>query len=444
MMTKAYQINQRSLPKRLAVALGLAFSAAAAFAQDSGPLIDLLVRKGIVTDQEAEELRVELLKDFTANSSAGKLNLSSSLSEFKLSGDLRMRYEANSQTPELATGGAPVSNETSRQRLRFRFNGDFLLQKGWNAGFALETTQASDSGNQTFTGGADDYGIFLTRAYIGWQPNLNWSFAIGKQKNPFLTTDLRWDSDINPQGLFQGYKMMLGVKDTLEFRAMQHFMFENNEQLIGPAGRDAWMFEQQAVYTRWFAPENLSNVIFAVGYSAYSQSTMTGLLNSAALAGSTRAQNYGTLTGEVNLARINGDGTALKFYWDGSYNFTGDTRAYRVYTLNRSVFDAGKSAWLVGLGYSYGTGKIQGDYSARLDYREVGVSAIDPNINDSDWGFGKTNQKGLKLALAYNVNDFTNFNVTYFDTKIIDEKMTFALGNLNRSHELLVDLVLKF
>ena len=96
------------------------------------------------------------------------------------------------------------------------------------------------------------------------------------------------------------------------------------------------------------------------------------------------------------------------------------------------------------MGYSYGTGKIQGDYSARLDYREVGVSAIDPNINDSDWGFGKTNQKGLKLALAYNVNDFTNFNVTYFDTKIIDEKMTFALGNLNRSHELLVDLVLKF
>ena len=186
MIIKAYQMNQRTLLKRLALALGFAISAAAAFAQDSGPLIDLLVRKGIVTDQEAEELRVELLKDFTANSSAGKLNLSSSLSEFKLSGDLRMRYEANSQTPELATGGAPVSNETSRQRLRFRFNGDFLLQKGWNAGFALETTQASDSGNQTFTGGADDYGIFLTRAYIGWQPNLNWTFAFGKQKNPFL------------------------------------------------------------------------------------------------------------------------------------------------------------------------------------------------------------------------------------------------------------------
>lgn len=420
------------------------FLAPGLFAQDSGALIDLLVRKGIVSDQEAEELRVDLMKEFTANSSAGRLNVSSALSEFKLSGDMRVRYEANSQTPELATGGAPVSNETSRQRFRLRFNGDFLLQKGWNAGFAFESTQASDSGNQTFTGAADDYGLFIARAYIGWQPNINWSFVAGKQRNPFLTTDLRWDADINPQGLFQGYKVFIGAKDTLEFRAMQHFMFENNEQLIGPAGRDAWMFDQQAVYTKWFAPDNLSNFIFAAGYTAYSQSTMTGLLNSSAWNGSTRAQNYGTLTGEVNLAKINGEGTLLKFYWDGSYNFTGGTRAYRVYNLNPNVFDDGKAAWLVGIGYSFGTGRVQGDYSARLDYREVGVSAVDPNINDSDWGFSKTNQKGLKLALSYNVNDFTNFNVTYFDTKIMEEKMTFALGNLNRSHELLVDLVVKF
>ena len=432
------------LKKNMALVAGLALSASAVFAQDSGALIDLLVRKGIVTDQEAEELRVDLLKDFVANSAAGKMNLSSSLTEFKLSGDLRMRYEANSQTPELATGAAPVSNETSRQRFRFRFNGDFLLQKGWNAGFALETAQASDSGNQTFTGAGDDYGIFLARAYVGWQPNLNWSFVFGKQKNPFYTTDMRWDSDINPQGLFQGYKAFLGAKDTLEFREMQHVMFENNEQLIGPAGRDTWMFENQAVYTRWFAPENLSSLILAVGYNAYNQSTMTGLLNSATFAGSVRAQNYGTFSGEVNFAKIYGDGTALKVYWDSSYNFTGDTRAYRVYNLNRALFDDGKDAWLVGVGYSFGTGRIQGDYSARLDYREVGVSAIDPNTNDSDWAFGKTNQKGFKLALSYNVNDFTNFNVTYFHTKVLQEKMTFTLGNLNRSSEVLVDLVVKF
>jgi hypothetical protein len=42
------------------------------------------------------------------------------------------------------------------------------------------------------------------------------------------------------------------------------------------------------------------------------------------------------------------------------------------------------------------------------------------------------------------MTDFANFNVTYFDTKVLQEKMTYSLGNLNRSSELLVDLVVKF
>jgi polyhydroxyalkanoate synthesis regulator phasin len=37
-----------------------------AYAQDSGPLIDLLVKKGLVTDQEGEELRADLTRDAAA------------------------------------------------------------------------------------------------------------------------------------------------------------------------------------------------------------------------------------------------------------------------------------------------------------------------------------------------------------------------------------------
>jgi len=437
----------------LALLGGVAFTATSVFAQDSGPLLNLLVKKGIVTDQEAEDLRTELTKDFVNNTSAGKMNLSSSLVEFKLSGDIRMRYEYNDQVPETATGAAAVNNETSRQRFRFRFNGDVILQKGWTAGFALESGQASDSANQTFTGAADDYGVFIARAYVGWQPNANWSFVLGKQKNPFYTTEMRWDADISPQGVYENYKAFFGAKDTFEIRAMQHAMQDNNEQAIGFAGRDAWMFEQQAVLTKWFGPENLNSVILAVGYSAYNQSTIPSTAsvtptnspaNSAAFVGSVRAQDYGTFAGEVNWVNVNGAGTAFKIYWDSSYNFTGATRAYKVYALNPAQFSKGASAWLAGVGYSYGTGKVQGDYSAKLDYRDVGVTAVDPNTNDSDWGFSKTNEKGLKLALAYNVTDFVNFNVSYFDTKIKQGGMTFALGNLNKSHELLVDLVVKF
>jgi hypothetical protein len=87
---------------------------------------------------------------------------------------------------------------------------------------------------------------------------------------------------------------------------------------------------------------------------------------------------------------------------------------------------------------------MQGDYSAKLDYRSVGITATDPNLNDSDWGFSKDNQKGFELSLVYNVTDFATFGIKYFDTKIIQKGMTFSLGNLDHSQELLVDLVVKF
>ena len=43
-------------------------------AQDNGALLDLLVKKRILTDQEAEEIRGELTKDYSTTS-AGKLKM---------------------------------------------------------------------------------------------------------------------------------------------------------------------------------------------------------------------------------------------------------------------------------------------------------------------------------------------------------------------------------
>src|SRR3712207_8420812 len=54
--------------------------------------LDLLVKKRIITDQEAEEIRGELNKEFT-QSPAGKLKLSTPITELELYGDARVRYE---------------------------------------------------------------------------------------------------------------------------------------------------------------------------------------------------------------------------------------------------------------------------------------------------------------------------------------------------------------
>ena len=62
-------------------------SAITAPAQDAGALLDLLVRKKIITDQEAEEVRGELTRE-AATTSAGKLKLATPITEVELYGDM--------------------------------------------------------------------------------------------------------------------------------------------------------------------------------------------------------------------------------------------------------------------------------------------------------------------------------------------------------------------
>ncbi len=427
--------------KLLALAAAL-LCAGTAFAQDSGPLIDILVRKGLITDQEGEDLRSELTKDFAANSAAGKLNLGSHLTEFKLGGDVRLRHQVETQAPQNGT----VSNERTRERFRFRFNGDALMQKGWGAGFALETASAADSGNQTLENGNNDYNLYLARAYVSWRPNLNWMFAGGKQKNPFYTTDMVWDSDINPQGVTEIHTRFIGAKDTLEFRAGQLLMDDNNETGIGRAGRDAWLFAQQAVYTHWFGKDAIGNVVnslvIAPGFMLYNDSTLSGLDNETPFNGTTDGLAVFTMPGEVNWMNVAGAGTSVKLYWDFAYNLEAERRVRKVYGLANQPKDA--AAWLVGVGYGSGTGKVQGDYSVKLDYRSLGTGSLDVNLSDSDWAFGRVNQEGFKLAAAYNLTDFASFNATYFHTTDKRETQTSAVSNLDHSQILQLDLVVKF
>src|SRR5262245_293280 len=126
--------------KWLALLGAAALAAGSALAQDSGPLIDMLVKKGIVTDQEAEDLRADLVRAFATNTSAGKLNLGSGLTELRLSGDLRARFE--SRTGSLASGD---HNERDRFRYRLRTALTGRLLNNWAFGIRLESAPGSRS-----------------------------------------------------------------------------------------------------------------------------------------------------------------------------------------------------------------------------------------------------------------------------------------------------------
>src|ERR1700730_15378570 len=65
-----------------------------AYAQSKGDqaLLDALVRKGVLTEKEAEEISAETAKE-AVNTSAAKIQIGDWVQELKLSGDLRIRNQ---------------------------------------------------------------------------------------------------------------------------------------------------------------------------------------------------------------------------------------------------------------------------------------------------------------------------------------------------------------
>ena len=323
---------------KLAVALALACSVTlAARAQDAGALVDKLIKKGILTDQEGEEVRADMTRDF-AQTNAGKINLSNSITELKLYGDFRYRYQYDDRQSQVA--GPDHVNQRSRNRFRLRLNADVTLADNFYAGFALESGQPSDSGNQTFENGFDDYNIFIAKAFLGWKPNDWLNVTVGKFKNPFYTTDLVWDPDINPQGAMESiafHKMAIfggsggpsgDAKDGKGFAPSEvrnepnweltlvagQFIFDDNNEfsLDHDLSTDAYLFVEQLIGT-WKFNKDVS-VTVAPGFMTFTAADLSGLLNEnaftdAGFIGSTSSTRTTTSTVLTTVDTVSEDGT---------------------------------------------------------------------------------------------------------------------------------------
>jgi hypothetical protein len=171
-------------------------------------LLDALVRKGVLSEKEAEQITAETAQE-PANTSAAPIHLGDWVQELSLGGDLRMRNQWDERTPMVLTNPllGPVERVIPRNRWRFRLrlSLDFKLQNNFFGSVMLMTAdnRAPDSKNTTYTGGYDLYSIGIARAFMGWNPITGLTLIAGKQANPFYTTDLIYDPDIDPQGLVE-------------------------------------------------------------------------------------------------------------------------------------------------------------------------------------------------------------------------------------------------
>jgi len=194
----------KTVMKRIfAIAGVLALGLTAVKAQSDGALLDALVKKGVLSDQEAEDIRASAAKDY-ATTPAGKLSISDHITNLKLYGDARVRFEYLDETPQtiqnLAAAGGRHSSTTDRNRYRIRIGADYTFTDNFKAGVELESATAGDSANQSFGSQYGKFPINVGLVYLQWKP-VDWlTLTGGKQRNPIYTTDLVWDPDINPEG----------------------------------------------------------------------------------------------------------------------------------------------------------------------------------------------------------------------------------------------------
>src|SRR5947209_20012151 len=211
----------------IVAAAALAVGCMNAHAQDAGALLDLLVKKKLITDQEAEEVRGELTKEVAATS-AGKLKLSSPINEIERYGDSRTRSEQRQGTTASVLPGVPGPDDTlkrSRERYRLRLGLRGTLMDDWFFGLRLETSANSRSTNVTFgddtssssAGGGGPFAkgsdvVYVGQAYGGYKGFPDFTFTAGRMPNPLVTTRMVWDPDINPEGLAEQWKHTLDRK----------------------------------------------------------------------------------------------------------------------------------------------------------------------------------------------------------------------------------------
>ncbi len=173
-------------------------------------LLNKLEQKGILTPNEADELKAENTTNSVADFNQAmnsRFPMPDWITGYKLSGDFRGRFDER-------TTSNPAQEDNIRLRYRLRVgllvNMKDDLQVGFRLGSADPNTAAGPAGgnpvsnNTTLQGNGTKKFIYVDAAYGKWMPinDGTWMVAgtIGKMDEPFQETPMVFDPDYTPEG----------------------------------------------------------------------------------------------------------------------------------------------------------------------------------------------------------------------------------------------------
>ena len=455
-----------------AVVCCFAFTGISVRAQDAGALLDLLVRKHVISDQEAEEVRAELVKE-SASTAAGKWKLSAPITELELYADTRVRYEyRGGRLPDNSPTSPNDWYERDRERYRLRIGLRGILADDWFFGIRLETSASSRSTNVTFGGEASggpfakgDDGIFVGQAYFGYTGFPDFKLTVGRMPQPLITTSMLWDDDINPEGLAEQWKHTFtfniggGGGEAVQsyskggytkegkgvvaqaaepfklkldvFVNFAQYVYDdsNPENPIGPRptthgnGGTQLIPNTDAFMLAWQTGARLTfpnSVYVQLAPTLYNYTGNGDSFNIHFVGGNPNLSNTASMA--TNQTGIN---SLLVFdlpaevgwkLWDLPMRIFGE------FADNIEGHDRAKAAgypdhtgqhyaWMIG--GAIGQLKAKKDWEIRAWYQYAGQYALDPNLVDSDIYDSRINEKGVAVKAGYMVADAISLNLTW-------------------------------
>ncbi len=193
-------------------------------ANTTDPLLDLFIKKGFVTQKEAEQVEAEAQSLRTNETQMPSMppsrwEITKAIKKVELFGDVRLRYEDRSATD-------PAGNQIDLQRWRYAvrvgLRGD--LFDHFYYGFRLDTSgnprssfvtlgTSASSGPYQGPFGKSNAGVNIGQVYLGWRP-WDWlDLTVGKMPNPLYTTPMVWNGNISPEGFAERLKYSVGAVD---------------------------------------------------------------------------------------------------------------------------------------------------------------------------------------------------------------------------------------
>jgi hypothetical protein len=215
-------------------------------AHDSGDavhdLLNLLIEKGVFTQEEAQRIGAEAQARRTnaPPASESKWKISDAIKNVELFGDIRFRYEHRQANDP---SGGRIELDRGRFALRLGLRGD--AADDFYYGLRLDTasnprspwvTFGTSSSGVPYNGpfGKSTAGINVGQAYIGYKPAAWVDLTLGKMPNPLFTTPMVWDSDLNPEGIAERFKHSVGPAEF--FITLGQFLYQDPNPTYSSAG----------------------------------------------------------------------------------------------------------------------------------------------------------------------------------------------------------------